>query len=342
MLLVSSLLCSCGAAGPRNVLVVMNVNSPDSVSVGKYYASKRGIPAKLICKIDCPTDEQIKQEVFEKSIRDPIRKFMSDAGLKDRIDYIVLTKGIPIRAYNSKSDEHWGVDSALTCLFSKQNAQMENPYFGERKRFSHKEYGMYLVTRLDGLTLADAKALVDRSMAAKPSKGLFLLDIDPGWDQSPGYKIVNDGMRRAELALKARGMRVEMNATGDSVVRDGLMGYYSWGGNDRKYTDEAFHKLRFLPGSIAETAMSTSAFTLTSNRTLKGKRSYIVDMVAQGVTGVKGYVYEPYTDALCDAETLFDRYTSGYNLAESFYAASRYVHWRDIVLGDPLCAPYRE
>jgi hypothetical protein len=60
------------------------------------------------------------------------------------------------------------------------------------------------------------------------------------------------------------------------------------------------------------------------------------------VTGVKGYVYEPYTTALAHADILFDRYTHGYNLAESFYAASNYVHWRDIVLGDPLCAPYRE
>ena len=38
--------------------------------------------------------------------------------------------------------------------------------------------------------------------------------------------------------------------------------------------------------------------------------------------------------------TLFDRYVSGFNLAESFYAASLVTYWKDIVIGDPLCRPY--
>lgn len=326
------------AAGPKNVLVVMNASSPDSVTVARYYMAKRGIAEKYLCKIYCPTDEQIKDDVFSKSIRTPVMKFLSTSGLKDKIDYIVLTKGIPIR-----TAEHWGIDSALTCMFSQYDTQMENPYFNENKHFSHTEYNMYLVTRLDGLTVEDAKSLVDRALKAKPDKGLFLLDVSPNWDNaSPGYKMVNDAIRRADGQLKRDGVRVEMDQTKDFIVRTGLMGYYSWGSNDQSYSQESFNKLRFVPGSIAELAQSTSAYTLTSKRTLLGKRSYITDLVAQGVTGVKGYVYEPYTAALAHADILFDRYTHGYNLAESFYAASNYVHWRDIVLGDPLCAPYRE
>ena len=340
--LLSILLCAlavsvAAAAGPGNVLVVTNANSPDSAAVARYYMAKRGIAAKYLCKIDCPTDEVIKDDVFTKTIRTPVGEYLTKSGLKDKIDYIVLTKGIPIR-----TAEHWGIDSALTCLFSKYDTQMENPYFNERKHFTHAEYNMYLVTRLDGLTVEDAKALVDRAIEPKPEKGLFLLDVSPGWDGAPGYKPVNDGMRRADDQLRRDGFRVELDQTKDFIVRTGLMGYYSWGSNDGSYSQESFNKLRFLPGSIAELAQSTSAYTLTSKRTLEGKRSYITDLVAQGVTGVKGYVYEPYTTALAHADILFDRYTNGYNLAESFYAASRYVHWRDIVLGDPLCAAYRE
>ncbi len=331
------LLCGCASDsnGPANVLVVVNTNSADSKEVGRYYAGKRGIPNKNICGITCPTDEQIEHDIYIKQIRDPIRRYLKSSGLRDRIDYIVLTRGMPIR-----TSAHWGVDSALTCLWMDDEVQMNNPYFREDMPFTSAEYNMYLVTRLDGLTLADAKALVDRSLAAKPEKGLFLLDASPIWDAKPGYKIINDNMRAAAKLLKDRGFEVELDETTKLVVRDNLMGYYSWGSHEQDYTDEAFHKLKFLPGSIAETAVSTSAFTLTSKRTLEGKRSYITDLVAQGVTGVKGYVYEPYTVALAEADVLFDRYTSGRNLAESFYAASRFVHWRDIVLGDPLCAPY--
>ena len=31
---------------------------------------------------------------------------------------------------------------------------------------------------------------------------------------------------------------------------------------------------------------------------------------------------------------------AGYTLAESFYAASHFVGWEDVVIGDPLCSPY--
>ncbi len=65
-------------------------------------------------------------------------------------------------------------------------------------------------------------------------------------------------------------------------------------------------------------------------------------MVSGGATGVKGYVSEPFTFALCRPDVLFDRYTRGFNLAESFYCASPVIKWKDIVLGDPLCAPYAE
>ena len=111
-------LCGCSpgssgpSKGPANVLIVVNETSPDSVAVGAYYVQKRGILPKFVCKIQCSGSEQsIGFDAFEKTIRTPIREFVTRNGLKDRIDYIVLTRGIPIRA----SD--WGVDSALTCLF---------------------------------------------------------------------------------------------------------------------------------------------------------------------------------------------------------------------------------
>jgi len=37
---------------------------------------------------------------------------------------------------------------------------------------------------------------------------------------------------------------------------------------------------------------------------------------------------------------LFDRYTNGYNLAESYYMASRSLSWMDVVVGDPKTTVY--
>jgi uncharacterized protein (TIGR03790 family) len=120
------------------------------------------------------------------------------------------------------------------------------------------------------------------------------------------------------------------------AVRD-IMGYYSWGSNDHRFNALSYRSLRFRPGSIAETAVSTSARTFRF--TDKGQ-SLIADLIAQGATGVKGYVSEPYTAALCRAEVMFDCYTRGRTIAESLWAASPFIMWKDLVVGDPLCAPF--
>jgi uncharacterized protein (TIGR03790 family) len=138
--------------------------------------------------------------------------------------------------------------------------------------------------------------------------------------------------------MKAKGADVYYEVT--EAFSDGrapLMGYVSWGSNDNKFDPVAYKSLRFKPGAIAETYVSTSARTF--ERT-SGGQSLISDLIAQGVTGVKGYVSEPFTFALCPSEILFPRYYAGFNLAEAFYAASPVVKWKDVVVGDPLCRPY--
>jgi uncharacterized protein (TIGR03790 family) len=116
-----------------------------------------------------------------------------------------------------------------------------------------------------------------------------------------------------------------------------LAGYFSWGSNDAAFEIATYRSLRFLPGAIVETAVSTSGRTF---RPSAGGQSLVADLISGGATGAKGYVSEPLTFALCRADILFDRYVSGYNLAESFYMASPLLQWKDVVVGDPLCAPY--
>jgi uncharacterized protein (TIGR03790 family) len=194
------------------------------------------------------------------------------------------------------------------------------------------------VTRLIGYTRADCLGLVDNSLAAKRRDGPFLLHTGPGHNDE-GYKTINEGMRRADEILKSRHMN-SILSTGDKFPGDykDLMGYYSWGSNDLKFDKRAYNSLGFAPGGIAETAVSTRARTFADPKA--PWQSLIADLVAQGVTGCKGYVSEPGAAAFAHADILFDRYTAGFNLAESFYMASWHIHWKDRVIGDPLCAPY--
>ena len=66
----------------------------------------------------------------------------------------------------------------------------------------------------------------------------------------------------------------------------------------------------------------------------------MADLIDAGLTGAKAYSDEPFLIAIASPTILFDRYSRGWTMAESFYAASRFVGWEDIVIGDPLAAPY--
>ena len=118
--------------------------------------------------------------------------------------------------------------------------------------------------------------------------------------------------------------------------KTGLMGYCSWGSNDPKLDARAYFSLGFAPGAIAETAVSTIARTFLPT---SGAQSLVLDLIRNHVTGVKGYCDEPLLQAIASPTILFDRYISGWTLAESYYAASRLTGWEDIVVDDPICVP---
>lgn len=341
-----------------HVLVVQNENSPDSQAIAKYYLEKRAIPMKNLVTIRVPDEENLPTKTYELKVRDVVRNHITSNGLK--IDFIVLTKGVPIRLDN---DQGYSLDAFLMVdahpvrqnaplkplpfplggsqvqLTQEQVSKVMNPYLGATEPFDSNKYHMYLVTRLDGYSKEEAMRLVDSSITATNQKGLFLLDSSPGKRSGGGYAEMETLMQNASKLLKAKGFSVEYDENNDFIgQRQNIMGYASWGSNDGHFNPQAYRSLMFRPGAIAETFVSTSARTF---RRTQGGQSLIADLIEQGVTGIKGYVSEPYTFALARVDLLFDRYTSGLNLAESFYAASMLLKWKDVVVGDPLCSPYK-
>ncbi len=371
---------------PNEVLLVVNENSPISKAVAKDYAHKRHV--KNIIRVRCQdsalsTDnETITLTDYTHSIESPIRAYLL---AHKKIDFIVLTKGIPIRitgAALGSCDEHSrepvnmrghpSVDSYLAALdYAKLPGTMKiditgsgaigcaisNRYWNATAPFSHARFGGYLVTRLDGYTEADAKALVARALEAERGlgNGKVLLDVPTAFglgdkETQPGpitgkvilresdWSEFNADMRHAHDVLAQRGVPDELDFTESFVgQRSNLLGYFSWGSNDPKFSTNAYQTLLFAPGSLSDTAVSTSARTFLPTQ---GGQSLLVDLIAHGLTCGKGYVDEPLLQAIASPTIALDRYTSGYTMAESFYAASHFVAWEDVVIGDPLCCPY--
>ena len=367
------------------VLVVYNADSPISKAVAEDYAAKR--QAKNILAIHCvdaavsSNNETISQATYTTAIENPIRVYLSS---HSRVQFIVLTKGVPIRISESETGERPDnsppntplrtcLDSHLAALGYKGSAGERkisitgsgatgvgwaNNYWNANEPFSHDKFGGYLVSRLDGYTEADAKALVSRALDAERHRpdGKILFDVQPIFglgnsqeqpaairgsvihSESP-WSDYNADMRKAHDLLKARGIPDELELT-DTFVggRSSLTGYFSWGSNDAKFSARAYASLRFAPGSIGDTAVSTSGRTFLPT---EGGQSLIADLIAHGLTCAKGYTDEPLLQAMASPTILLDRYTRGYTMAESFYAASHLVGWQDVVIGDPLCCPYR-
>jgi uncharacterized protein (TIGR03790 family) len=366
--LVLSLLAAPALAQTAdNVLLVVNQSSPDSIRVAEHYARVRAVPQTQVLRVtvDAAADE-IDRLVFERQVQDPIAAWIRRNSAQDRILFIVLTKGMPlrIRGTSGRNGTQASVDSELTLLYRRQTGEeptlvgpLANPYFlgdtpvAEATPFSHKAFDLYLVTRLDGYTVDDVLKLVDRG-AAPSRQGRILLDERAGADSGGG----NTWLKAAAdwMAGHGFGDRLVLDTGGRVLTGEkSVLGYYSWGSNDPAITMRTFG-FGFVPGAIAGMFVSTDARTFheppvgwaTGPWTDRTKffagspQSLSGDLIREGVTGVAGHVAEPYLDATIRPNILFPAYLSGFNLAEAFYLAMPFVSWQTVIVGDPLCAPF--
>lgn len=322
-----------------DTLLVINDNSDISIAVGNYFLSSRGVafPLSNVVHINTVTVGIVNRAEYTNNIKTPIENFIISHNLNNTINYIILTKGIPIEL----TDNYNSVDSELAWCLGKQICPNSiNLFYNSNTTFSHKLYNMYLITRLDGYTLGDIsqiKALIDHSLvspssyAALKSNGLFILDAPgPG---SPYYGVWNSQLENAKVLLDNKGWKTNLDETNNYLYnQQNVLGYWSLGSNAGISGQEAIPGNTYLNGSIAETAVSTSARDF--NPTTYGQ-SLIADWIAEGVAGIKGYVSEPGGSAIAKPDILFDHYTSGFNMADSFYSASIVIKWKDIIVGDP-------
>jgi uncharacterized protein (TIGR03790 family) len=352
--LLATLGLMTGATGPvaraaadyKDVGVIVNVNSSTSQSIGSYFAQQRGIPAANIIYVNAPVTEEITDAEFQ-TLRSQVESHLQANNLVNTLNYLVTTKGLPLKINRgdtySMSSPSASVESELMLILGSNayliggTGRTYSPYYSKSGPFSRAAYSMYLVTRLDGYTMQDVLDLIDRSGPGTrvSSSSRFVLDQDPAWNSSAPY--LNDYLAQACTALQNRGRVVELNA--DSVYvtsRENVIGYVSWGSNDHyqsSFTNYAMPYNSWVPGALAETYVSTSGRSFEEPPSYG--QSLIADLIREGVSGAKGYVYEPYSSSMANSSVLFDRYVGGYNLAESYFMASRYISWMDVVVGDP-------
>lgn len=368
LLLVGLLGATALAQTGGNVLVVVNAANADSAHIGEYYAQKRAVPDQQILRLaDLPADppDGIDRSVFERAIQAPIAQWLARHQAQDRILFIVLTKHVPVRINGDRSAA--SVDSELAVLYQRMtgatvplDGPLPNPYFAgdgptsQMRPFSRAASSIYLVTRLDGFSVADVLGLIDRG-AAPSRTGRFVLDGKLALPSDNG----NAWLRVAAERLAAAGLAADriVHDASAAVLTDqrDVLGYYSWGSNDPAIRRRRFG-LAFQPGAIGGMFVSTdgrtfreppadwalanwndkSAWFAGSPQSLAG------DLIREGITGVAGHVSEPMLGHTIRPNILFPAYIAGFSLAEAFYLAMPSLSWMTVVVGDPLCAPFAD
>ena len=383
LICIFSLVLICGAAHAQrksgSVLLVYNANSPVSTAIARYYAAKRHV--KNVVAVKCAdsalntASETIQLADYTQEIAGPVDRYLRK---HKKIDFIVLTKGVPLRVSGGLTGETENgvmlpsLDSYLAAIdypaipgavkaslagSGTTGTGWINRYYNATVPFSHGKFGGYLVTRLDGYTQADAIGLIDQALAAERSrptgKTLFDIQLDFGLGDKTtqpapqAARVVTEeeawgnwhaDMLHASDILEATGIPHETVLTREFVGdRTDLTGYFSFGSNDSHFNPGAYESLRFAPGSICDTAVSTSARTFLPT---KGGQSLMADLIAHGLTCCQGYAGEPILDGISSPTIDLAHYLSGYTMAESFYSGTKYIGWEGVCIGDPLCCPY--
>lgn len=357
-LLVCLLTAAATAAQtPDNVLVVVNRASAASKEIGQRYAAARSIPPEQVFEIDVPAADAIRRDQYVDLIEAPLRTWFTQTRAHDRILFIVLTKGVPLRVSGSggRSGTAASVDSELTLLYRRMTGRpvppagpLPNPYYlGETavalaRPFSHADQDIFLVTRLDGFTVGDVAGLIDRARAPRPS-GRIVLD---------GKAVPQDGpngwLREAAERLKTLGLgdRLSLDtADGDVKGVKDVIGLASWGVSTVRAP-----AVTFEPGAVATFFASNDARTFDEPPAdwlpgaWRDQRKFYVgaadmltaDVVRAGATGVIGQAGEAYADGTARPDVFLPAYLSGFTLAEAAYLSLPQLSWQAVVVGDPL------
>lgn len=356
----------------KATVVVFNQNDPDSVSLARYYAARRGVPEGNLIGVVCSAQEEISRAEYDRDIATPLRlafekrqfwtlrKGESPLGRVEstRIHTLALMRGIPLKiahqaeAYPGDSKEgppqimehdEASVDSELAVLgvySGRISGGLNNPYFRSYQPFASSGISsLLLVCRLDGPSAAIVRRMIDDSLAAE-EHGLWGFGyIDARGTQDKQLIEGDKWLLNAATTARRKGMPVLLD-TGAGLYPDSYpmthaalyMGWYA------EHVTGPFTRpdFRFQAGAIAVHLHSFSAMTVRDPR-----RYWCGPLLAAGAAATLGNVYEPFLGLTPNLDIFYDRLRAGFTFAESAYMSQRMLSWMTTYIGDPLYRPFK-
>ena len=197
-----------------DVGVLINNLSEESRTIGWAFVAARNISLDRVFIFNesgTPTKETINRDQFDTYFATPFLEMLQNRSTTSGLNYLVTTKGIPLRV--SGGNDKASFDQELALLGGSYNSSIGGNYWFEHdygplagkamEPFKRSKYGFFLVTRLTGYTVDTALELIERANQSLGQRGEFVLDLATNRKQA-GYKFGNEDLYTANTTPNGR------------------------------------------------------------------------------------------------------------------------------------------
>jgi uncharacterized protein (TIGR03790 family) len=361
-----------------NVLVLYNPASVSGTQVANYYAQVHpGVHLLPINGVD-PNSEDMTADDYLSIVRPQVL-----AGLTSSIEVIVTTKGLPLRlqvtetpptapfpampTYTDSSGvvhsiQNWqafsSFESELTnvnivnswLMMGDQSYALpggqwsNNPYYRSTAAFDRAVLGnIFLTARLDGYTVGDVLASIDRAQHAyiEPDSSptgpyYFLIDNDP----SKTYAQTMANLASGVLVPAGIPMVYDNTSAFVSTAPGPVIGYDSHGvhqaSTPANYITSGLN-VTLANGAVFNSWESYNAYSFNVGG-YAGNQGQVAQWLARGGTAGVGNVQEPGVNSLkvANEDLLFGSLLAGRTWGEAAWSSLAQLGYVNTVIGDPL------
>ena len=363
------------APGPDSTFLLLNQNSEVSIRIATAYQRARFLPDYHLCRLDLPIDDAMDLATFIDHLYTPLIDCLGDS--LSSVDTLVLSKGIPLRV---RDDQLGGISFSTSSLLSiAQSTYQDQPIwtaplteYGScgpnvmcwrpyqvspwttgplwpqwSRRIQEYQWKLWLVSRLDGYTEEAVIHLINQGVESdlhldvqnQSQSGMFVLMR--GADAARGVldvefedvarllKTLNQEVRVVDFNTDWIIPPLETNET--AKVMGWVVGTSQYG--------NAIEGNLFLPGSIVDNLTSFGAVPGNFDLDRSESQVSVARWIDRGVSGIHGATDEPLNSSFPSRYFLVD-YVLGASLVEAFMRHFPYVAWQNLVVGDPMIAPF--
>lgn len=312
---------SVGALEAKHLAIVVNVEDPLSVEIGRYYAERRQVSFQNFIRVSFPPGRSaLTRDEFSA-----VRQVVEEQTVPS-IQAYALTWAAPYRVecMSITSAFAFGFDQAYCAEDCRPTKA--SPYFNSRAQLPYGQLNMRPTMSIAASSLDSAKALIDRGVrsdGSRPAGTAYLVST-----QDSSRNVRNGSYRMIQDLLGKRARIVEAE-----TLRDAKDVLFYFIGKERV---EALDSLRFVPGAIADHLTSFGG-QLTDSGQMSALR-----WLEAGATGSYGTVVEPCNlpEKFPHPAVAIANYLLGDTLIEAYWRSVA-MPGQGIFIGEPLAAPFR-